>query len=223
MSFYDRIPKVLSIIEEHEPINYTDLHNKLIKETGKKISKHTLNKCIKFLLFTSHIKKEERIGQGKPVYFKISEFPLKLDIDVDLRRKDLLVKLESGDTESFEYGQFADLNMHIGLLNISLIKELYIYSQNSNTHRAFVDYSEFLHNQFLPSLENIVKLVKPPLGISKEVLVKLLNTVDPVNHIIWIEGVPHKPTFSFDIMTEEEKEEKMLEVTKMLEEKNNVL
>ena len=73
ISFIDRIPDVLKIIEESDtPIRYTEIHEKLKNKTCVKISKHTLNKCLNHLIFSSHIDKKVVKARGHPVYYSIS-------------------------------------------------------------------------------------------------------------------------------------------------------
>lgn len=209
---------MLEIIANNEPINYTDLHSKLIEETKIKISKHTLNKCINYLLFMQQIIKEHGKGQGNPVYFKMNEYPYKFVIDLKLRRKSLLDKFNRGDKKSFEHAQFVGLDIFIGQLNQSLIKAMAKYSKSNKINAANDKYKEYLETQFFPSLIKILELVKPPLEMSEETFIKLINVFDPANHALWIEGHSHRPGIPFNFLSEEESEAKIQKLNKWMEE-----
>jgi hypothetical protein len=206
ISFIDRIPDVLKIIEESDtPIRYTEIHEKLKNKTCVKISKHTLNKCLNHLIFSSHIDKKVVKARGHPVYYSINPSAYNFDFDVSSRRDHLLELLQNESLVEYDKHQCTAIDMHLSLLIMNLINQLSTYSKNNKRNEALEDYKLYLDSHLLPSLLKMTELVKPPLVITDDTHSKLHNMYNSVNHCLWINGISHNPDMSYPHLSEEEK------------------
>lgn len=148
ISYKNRIPTVIKIIEEaKEPIEYTELHSRLIKETGVKLSKHTLNKCLEQLYTESRIKKSKEKGVGGPVKYSMN----------------IVIPTE----HITEDHQWKILDNEISGILYEFILAFYAYSFINN-RKEFEDCKDRIEITRVPRIFEIQKLVKRPVIISKK-------------------------------------------------------
>lgn len=171
LPFEERIPIVLKIINEaKEPIGYTELHEKVKAATGIKISKHTLNKCLDYLLFNRQIEKNEIKGRGNPVKYSINHdsFVSKPNERIEAYAHVFERLLDDNSPFGTEANQYRIIADEISLLTTRLIMRLFIYSIRTDRRHAFDDYKSAIKTELVPYMLQISKLVKPPLTMSSE-------------------------------------------------------
>jgi hypothetical protein len=180
--FEERVPLVLKIINEaKKPIMYGEIHAKLITETGVKISKHTLNKCLSYMEFDNQITKTKVKGKaGNPVLYSIPELLHPCDtFSGDIAAFSQLYEQSKteNDTDFMESTHHIDITQKIQYLLRKLIEELHLYSTTKQRHEAGNRYDMFLRAQILPSLRVLKNLVKSPImsDYTYKMLLKAFN------------------------------------------------
>jgi predicted transcriptional regulator len=173
-SFETHIPRVRKIIENNPDMGFSKLHKQLAQNTGTKISKSTVSKCLKYLLFTGQIKKEQGSGRGAPVCYKLNEYPINYVSDLHARRECLIELLKSEDTAEYNKRQADFINLATGLVTETLIKRL-ISCSNMPSHMAANHFEDFIQTQFSPGISELLSLVRQPLAMNEETQNELLN------------------------------------------------
>ncbi|WP_292390447.1 hypothetical protein [Methanosarcina sp. UBA5] len=151
ISYKSRIPTVLKIIKEaKQPIGYTELHKRLIKETGIKLSKHTLNKCLKQLCIENKINRTDEEGVGNPTKYSMN------------------IESNSIPHEHItEDNHWRILGDEISGIICQLIWMLYEYAQR-NDGKELQDFKDRIEIALVPRLLETHKLVKDPVIMSEK-------------------------------------------------------
>lgn len=205
LSFEERVPIVLKIIKEaKEPIGYTELHEKIKSETGVKISKHTLNKCLDFLLFNRQIEKIETKGRGNPIKYSVNHdvFVSKPHERIEAYAyilEHLIDKVDNDSPFGAEAIHYRIIANEMSLLTARLTVRLYQYSKRKDRSQAVEEYKSAIETELVPYMLKMRDLVRPPLTMSTET-VALLLTIFCDNVNIFCEKLPH----SLQNITEDE-------------------
>ncbi|MBN1134293.1 MAG: hypothetical protein JXA38_05160 [Methanosarcinaceae archaeon] len=184
-SFETKTPIVLKIIEDYENeegknpegIKQNELLKRLVKETGQKVSKHTLNKCLTTLIFNFQIQEIQGTGQGNPVYYKPLKVPYSNKFDENIKAS--LHEMGAFIDDKTPFGFEARHYRHIigPLVDIfqSILVNMAAYSTNKKRYQAAQYYELFLEAQLLPAMRELKKLVEPPFIMSSETYSMLFN------------------------------------------------
>lgn len=179
-SYIERCKDIMEILESQSvPIKNTDLQKQLRQETKIKVSPSTLSKCLKRLVFTGWVNRIETKGRGNPVYYEANKAH-------DVHRSDLLIKhdrnllmipenLNDCGQFGFNFRHFGIICIHLSPLINTLIDELYTFSNSKKRRDANEIYRMYLETQLLPSLIDLLEIVKPPLKMSEETHAALIN------------------------------------------------
>jgi len=198
---------ILEILDEKNQMKHTDLLNMCRNRMGKKISKHTFNKSITYLLFMGHIKKESPGGRGDPKVYSIDGGQYINDKYL-IANRERLVKLIESDQEQYAAIHFQYLDIALCILNRSLIHALMSYSQARTKPEAKEIFELYIEAKMIPFAREILNLVKSPLPIEDSTYIKLLNVFDPLNHSLWLQGFKHDPGRPPELWTEEERKKR---------------
>ncbi|WP_135611661.1 hypothetical protein [Methanococcoides sp. AM1] len=160
---------ILEIIKESEdPILTKDIHSKLIERTGTKSSHSTVVKCLKRLVSIHEIEREEICGKGNPVVYSFTNrAPFSIfNKQIDESREILIENDMVSKGDYVSTAQLINFDVSFTILIRELLKALGEYSNSENRRNAEIEFKQFTEAVFVPALNDITKLVKPPLNMT---------------------------------------------------------
>lgn len=166
--YRDRINIVKRIITEaEEPIGYTDLYKRLIKETGVHLSKQTLSKCLDDLCTQKEINKSREKGVGNPVKYSLNLESNSIPRERIAAKALISEQLVNDYSNIFELKHWRIIGGEISEIGCQLVNALYEYS-NRNDGKELEAYQDRIEKTLVPHMLEIHKLVKYPLTMSEK-------------------------------------------------------
>jgi len=206
-SYKAQIPNIFEIIKECGTIQYSQLYAKMKEKTGLKMSKHTLNKGLDYLLFSGRIIRETRSGKkNKEVYFSINESVYNNFEKLINNQCQTLSEMKITGDVKYDRFQKTYIDMSLGDLTRSLIHAIARHSQNPKIVNADDELEKYLLTCFVPGILHVAKLASGQLEMSQETASDLLNMYDFGNHTVWMRGEAYKPGLHHDLWSKEEKD-----------------